>query len=428
MEVRHSAKVVGVNVYFCGGIAIMRKSLIIAAALLLAPAISQAKSLEDLLVEKGVITKAEATSATNSSATKVYWNNGTRFEFPDNGFTAGFATQLQERYTFTDYSEEGGQKNTSSFETIRARLDITGTALHNEFAYRLMPEFAGSSASLRDAYIQWNACDWAELKMGQYKTFLSRQYNSPSWKLLFPDRSLASDAFAWGRNPGLSGAWFTDDKMFVVKAGIFNGTSDGEGMNRPGVDTRHLGVISARVNPIGKIDAYDETDVDYTDDFAMSAGLTYGYGESANKLVENGPQVKVDDQRLSVDTIMKVQGLSLAGEFFWADLKPKGADDSANPLGFYVQAGYFLMPKKFEVAARYSYLDCDNGKGCTGSVYTNGEGIDQINEVTVALNYYFWKNNLKAALAWNFDNEQYINDNKDNNNTNRWMFQVSSYF
>src|SRR5262249_51589103 len=126
----------------------MRKSLIIAAALLVAaPAVSQAKTLEELLVEKGGITKTEAKNAgTSSAASKMYWNNGTRFEFPDNGFTAGFATHLEQRYEFFDDDEDFGGRDTSSFEVTKARLIISGTAMHNEFSYYLMPDFVGSKS------------------------------------------------------------------------------------------------------------------------------------------------------------------------------------------------------------------------------------------------------------------------------------------
>jgi hypothetical protein len=108
----------------------MRKGLVLAGLLALYPSMSQAKTLEDLLVEKGVITKHEASSAGDSGA-KVSWNDGTRFEFPATGFTAQLNTLWQGRYTFTDFDEDAGLKNTSSFNTERARIIVSGNALHN---------------------------------------------------------------------------------------------------------------------------------------------------------------------------------------------------------------------------------------------------------------------------------------------------------
>ena len=64
----------------------MRKLAIIAVLALLAPALCQAATLEELLVEKGVITQSEARGATSDGA-KAYYKGGTRLEFPDAGFT-----------------------------------------------------------------------------------------------------------------------------------------------------------------------------------------------------------------------------------------------------------------------------------------------------------------------------------------------------
>lgn len=412
----------------------MRKLLVLAAALLIAPAVTQAKTLEDLLVEKGVITKAEAHGATSSSASKVYWNNGTRFEFPDNGFTASFATFLQQRYTFTDNDEEAGRKNTSSFDVKAARIVISGTALNNEFAYHLEPDFSydgdGDGAygvELLDAYLTWNACDWAAIKMGQYKTFISRQFNTTDWKLQFPDRTVMSDYFDLGRQAGLSGEFATEDNMFVLSAGIFNGLSDGEGMNRSGVDTKHSGGLAVRINPIGQMDSYAEADVDYTEDFAMSLGAAYMFSNASSDMGLGAEDVDVNS--LSFDVNMKVQGFSLNGEFFWSNYDVDSSDDEPDVIGFYIQAGYFLMPKKFEVAARYGLLDCDNDDDAPArnTVGICNGGIDKVNEVGIALNYYWWKHNLKASLAYTFLNESPVGDGSDVN-TNKWMFQLSSYF
>jgi len=412
----------------------MRKLLILAAVLLIAPAVARAKSLEDLLVEKGVITKAEARGATSSSASKVYWNNGTRFEFPDSGFTASFATFLQERYTFTDNDEDAGLKNRSSFDVNTARIIISGTALNNEFAYYLEPDFSypgrdpnstSHGVQLLDAYLTWNACDWAAIKMGQYKTFISRQFNTADWKLQFPDRTVVSNYFDHGRQSGLSGQFATEDNMFVLSAGLWNGESDGEGMNISGLDTKHTGGIAVRINPMGKMDAHEEADVNYTEDFALSLGAAYLFSDGNTGIV--GGVEDFNMNTISVDAAMKYQGFSLNGEFFWAGFETDSMDDSVNPLGFYAQAGYFLMPKKFEVAARYGYLDCDDGQA--GS--RNGiscAGLDKQNEVGVALNYYWWKHNLKASVYYAFINESPEDEDASDINTNKWMFQLSSYF
>ena len=132
----------------------------------------------------------------------------------------------------------------------------------------------------------------------------------------------------------------------------------------------------------------------------------------------------------SVDANFKMRGLSVHGEFFYENLEN---DNSAlgnldtDALGFYTQVGYFVAPKKFEIAARYSLVDCDNGTviGCS----VNAQNANsKMNEATLSLNYYWWKHHLKGQLAYVYLNESPDNSAFDDVNTNRWLFQLSSYF
>ncbi|MBN8548818.1 MAG: hypothetical protein J0M12_05850 [Deltaproteobacteria bacterium] len=408
----------------------MRKLSIVAGLLLLAPAVSQAKTLDDLLVEKGVITKAEAMSASGAAASKTWWNQGTRWDFPSEGFTSQLNTTIQPRYTFTDADENAGQKNTSSFDMHLVALAVSGTALHEEFSYKLDAQFNSANAdtsgsttttnattSLRDAWLQWNACDWAHIRMGQFKTQYDRQFNVNDNTQQFADNSLASNTFNLGRQNGL-GAWgdFADG-MFQASAGVFNGQSTGEGQNRPGVDTKETGIVALRWNAMGKMDVQEEGDINWTEDMAVSIGGAYAYSDATQTIVGDFEQ-----NNIAADVNFKWQGWSLHGEYYYQTMNPDVGED-VKPSGFYAQAGYFVDPKKVEVAVRYSYVDCDNG------AFTQGlcSGSDSVNEVTVGLSYYWWKHNLKGQLNYVYDNQNVLGDG-DNINTDKWMFQLSSYF
>jgi phosphate-selective porin len=405
----------------------MRKVTILASLLLLAPAASQAKTLDDLLVEKGVITKAEAQAAGGSTTSKSYWKDGSVFEFPDSGFTAKINTFMQTRYAFIDNDEGAGKKNTSGFSVTKARIYVTGTAMHEEFKYYLDGDFVGvkgadgaQSTELKDAWLQWNACDWASLKMGQYKTQVSRQFNTSDHAIQFADRSVASDFFSLGRSQGLTASAKTDDGAWMGSAAIFNGLSDGEGINRGGVDTKHTGIAAVRWNAMGKMNSFEEGDIDFTDEMAVSLGAAYGYTEAMQAAA--GGNVK--QTNISVDGNMKYKGWSVHGEYFYENYDPEvdGAD-SQKPMGFYAQVGYFLEPKKWEVAGRYGLLDCDDGKAQNGMC----KGNEKVNEVAVGLNYFWWRHALKAQLNFVHLNERVLGDGEDVN-TNKWIFQLSSFF
>lgn len=408
----------------------MHKRILIAGLLALVPSLSEAKTLEDLLVEKGIVTKAEASAGTNAATTKVYYNHGTRMEFPDNGFTAQINTMAQSRYTFTDNDEDSGLRNTSSFDIVRARIIVSGTALHNEFSYFIQPDFVsngdGSSKSpeLLDAYITWHACDWMDVRMGQSKVNYDRQFNVHDAKLQFPDRSVASDFFNPGRQSGVgaTGNWL-DGKLWATAA-MYNGYSDGEGINRRGVDTNHAAALSVRWNALGNMDSYSEGDVEWSDDAAVSLGGSYLYSDSNNDLGD-GALTDVDTNAISVDVNFKGWGWSAHSELYYQSIDPDvSGSEEIEPIGFYVQGGYFLNPKKLEIAARYSYVDCDDGKAdgqCAGN--------DKLNGVSVSLNYHWWAHHLKAQLAYELLNEDTASDGSegDDLNTNRWILQISGY-
>lgn len=402
----------------------MRKSLIIAGVLLLSPGLSQAKTLEELLVEKGVITKGEASSAGDSGGS-VAWNNGSRFSYPSEGVTTTVSTQLQERYTYTDNDEDSGERNTSSFETRRARIIVSGTALHEEFSYVLQTDFVGSdddgtsSPELRDAYFKWQACDWAALKMGQFKTGVSRQFNTSSAKLQFVDRSVVSEYMDLDRQQGVGASFDPWDGQLLLGAAMFNGESDGEGRNRPGVDTSHTSVLNARWNALGKMDSHEEGDVNHTEDMAVSVGGAWAHSSQNNDL--GAGLEDADKDTFSFDANMKYQGWSVHGEYFYQNQDADSFEDSVDVNGFYVQAGVFLDPKVLEVAARYSLVDCDDGAAagdCSGN--------DSLSQAAATINYYFWKHNLKAQLGYEFLSEEPA-DGGDDINTNKWIFQLSAY-
>lgn len=124
------------------------------------------------------------------------------------------------------------------------------------------------------------------------------------------------------------------------------------------------------------------------------------------------------------DVNAKVKGFSAHAEYFYNSVDVDSISERVEPTGFYTQLGYFIVPKKFEIAARYGRLDCDSSEGLTGDC----EDSERINETGVYLNYFFWKHLLKAQLAYaNFGNRA-IASNKEDLNTNKWVFQLSSMF
>jgi len=409
----------------------MRKLIVLTAIMLLVPAVSQAKTLEELLVEKGVITKGEAASASASAPGTVHYAKGVRWEFSDKEVTGQLSTLIRTRYTFTDFDKDDSAhpKNTSSFDVTHARLIASGTVLDKEFSYLLQGDFVGDSnadgkktASLKDAYITYHACDWADLAIGQHKTGISRQFNVADQNLQFPDESVVSQYFNLGRQAGAWTGMKVPDMPLTFAAAIYNGNSDGEGINRSGVDTNHVGVLNARYN-FGEIDPYVESDINNSEDLGASIGAAVAFGQGHNDLTGTGTSESNDTFEANVDTILKIQGWSFSGEYYYRSIDPDGDGDNVKPQGFYAQAAYMILPSEFELAARYGYIDCDNGSGsgiCAGN--------KDVSSVDFSANYYFWGNELKAQLAWALLSENPEGSDGSDINTDRIIFNVSGLF
>jgi len=377
-----------------------------------------------LTITLGLMILPASASAQDFSSAKAHWSGGTRLEFPDQGFTTKINVQLQPRYEFTD--NDSGQDDTSSFRMRRARIQLEGTVLDKEFSYRIQTDFVGASSAgtrtpdLRDAYLQWNASDMAAFRMGQFKTAVGRQENNSSSKLQFPDRSVPSDYFTISRAQGARVAGKLGESV-RYQAGVFNGESAGEGRNRPGVDTRHTWDIGLRSDLIGKMDAFEEGDMKISEEMALNGGVTYTFSDARQ---DQGAGLDgVDIHRVSADLNYKFRGAAVHGEFFWLDNRPSTMDTSFSALGGYIQGGYYLVPEKWELAARYGVIECDDGAAsgiCSGN--------DYVHEAGISLNHYFWKHNLKAQLAYTYLNEDATASGVSGADTNKVIFQIAAYF
>lgn len=375
---------------------------------------ANAGTLEDLLIEQGMITKGQTASVSAAAIPKIYWNDGTRIEFPDTGFTTQITTFIKNAYIYTDKPQ--GQEDTSSFDVRNVRIVLSGSALNQEFNYRLEYDVALNRAL--DGFISWNTAPWLELKLGQFKTPMSRQFVNHSFKLMFPDASYASNYFSYGYQKAAKVTAKLLDGQLVAGASLTNGNSDGEGPYASGIDNKNMLTADLRWNALGKMNAYEESDVNYTEDLAMSFAAVYAYSPQMNKLGETTQELDVS--RVNLDANLKYQGLGINMEYYVSEENPEFGE-SWTTQGAYAQAGYFIVPGKFEAAGRWSFVDCDNGQGLGVC-----QGTDDYNQLTAGMNYYFAKYNLKAQLAYDYLRGRLTDDTSSRQN--RWMLQLIGIF
>ena len=164
---------------------------------------------------------------------------------------------------------------------------------------------------------------------------------------------------------------------------------------------------------------YGEGDLAYSEKPQLAVGGGFAYNPGVNTSTDNafvgldlanlnirrqlaafgnGRQLGlgiVDYSTWAADGVFKYRGFSLQGEFFFKNINrhektltclntnAAGACTTTAPnlfgnaLGFYVQSGYYLIPRTVELAARFSYWDPDTHSA-----------NDLIRETDVSLNWF----------------------------------------
>ena len=326
---------------------------------------------------------------TESSVNSAYGAVGDTKNYPTISGTAITARKLQE--------------DVSEFDVRRVRLVFEGFAFNPETTYFVQfrndtngtttqPTTTRSTTQLYDAYVDLKQIPLANLRIGQYRTLFGRQEYVSSALLQFVDRNFVAEAFVPNtidrRDQGIT--LLSDPAKHSVNYafGVFNGVGINLtrlGLNTPGNANELMYVGRVTADVLGK-PGYPEGDLGYSRTPQLAVGASYGYdgglqtnttGAGSNTQIStaiaslgNGRllnQGVVNLGTTGVDFIFKYKGLSLQGEGFVrnVDLRDQFLTSSlqrnhvGNATGFYVQGGYFLVPKTIEVVGRYSYMDPD---------------------------------------------------------------------
>ena len=326
---------------------------------------------------------------TESSVNSAYGAVGDTKNYPTISGTAITARKLQE--------------DVSEFDVRRVRLVFEGFAFNPETTYFVQfrndtngtttqPTTTRSTTQLYDAYVDLKQIPLANLRIGQYRTLFGRQEYVSSALLQFVDRNFVAEAFVPNtidrRDQGIT--LLSDPAKHSVNYafGVFNGVGINLtrlGLNTPGNANELMYVGRVTADVLGK-PGYPEGDLGYSRTPQLAVGASYGYdgglqtnttGAGSNTQIStaiaslgNGRllnQGVVNLGTTGVDFIFKYKGLSFQGEGFVrnVDLRDQFLTPSlqrnhvGNATGFYVQGGYFLVPKTIEVVGRYSYMDPD---------------------------------------------------------------------
>jgi phosphate-selective porin OprO/OprP len=350
-------------------------------------------------------------------------------------------------YTHFDgrfFLEEENRGSTTSFAFRRVRPEFRGTVA-KYFEFRLLPDFAGSTLVLQDAYVEAKYWRQIALRAGKFKTPYGIERLQSATAITFVERAI-SDNLVPNRDLGvvLFGELFLG--TLTYEGGIFNGVVDGSsGDVNPGDDFDFAGRIfaypfknstieQARGLGIGFAGTYGRENAS-TSSPALPAYRPSGRGNPFFRYVNTAATATAPANIAVADGVH--YRYSPQGTFYWGpfgllteynvsaqNVENGGVEDLVTNSAWQVATSFVLtgenasykgvVPNQpfnpftgtwgaFEIAFRYAQLDVDDDAFDKGFADPK-RAAEKAQEFTVGANWYL-NSNIKLAL--NYDRTWY---------------------
>lgn len=313
--------------------------------LILADSFSQSTNdVLNLLISNKTISQSQADSIRAEAALSQQQADASKKSF---FITAARQMQLTgfTQVRFQAFQESGKH---SSFDIRRARVDLKGS-ITPVFSYRLQADFAGNP-KLLDGYGEIKLADYFTITAGQFKIPFSMENLAPVNKMEMIDFSQVVEALVArtkdvignqnGRDIGVQfgGTIFKikDLPLIEYRLGVFNGS----GINVADTANSAKDIVGRLI-------------------FTPLKGLTFGggYYKGWDKAIK--PDVPGQSQtrnRVGGEFSYVTTSFSLKGEYI------SGKDGKTSRAGWYIQAGYFVIPQKLQVLGKYDVYDPNTSK------------------------------------------------------------------
>jgi phosphate-selective porin OprO and OprP len=255
------------------------------------------------------------------------------------------SNRVQVRFTHED--PDGGEER-GSFRIRRAVTKLDGWIYNRNVTYELQVDWTSTASPLLDANVAYTFGPGLTVKGGQFKVPFARQQIVSSGAQQFVDRSIVTTAFAPGRDIGVQFSGHAAGKRIEWRSGIFNGG----GINRTVNDNgEFLYVARVMYQPWGDV-RYSEGDFERTGRPLLAIGAALENNDLRGSTAGND----IDRTTLSTDLTLRYRGLFAFAEYFARGNTPEVGTDF-DSSGIQLQAGYFIIPGRFELAGRWGRVD-----------------------------------------------------------------------
>ena len=356
----------------------------------------------------------------NKIKIKTKKGTGLTFQTADKNYKLkmGFFGQFLGNYTDAD-NEEG-----LGFSVRSLWLIWNGNAFAPWMKYTFQYDLAGGA--LKDMRLSFAKNKAFVPTLGQYKVPFNREFLNSITALQLVGTSIIDDYFRYGRDIGGGVYGFLGDGMIRYDAGVFQG--EGANQKNDKGDTGMLWAARVQASLMGGNAKKVKENFAKRPTLMVAAavaGIDVEDGSDGNIGIPSGER-ELESGRVTsfaADINYRDPRFNLTGEYIgrWANPDNAGVD-SAYDQGFRVQGGFFLLPKRIELASRYAMVIFDDGANVFG-----GNDLDNVWTFTQGLNYYLSGNHRwKVQLDYTFQREEDLAGVESDENIVR--AQVQTYF
>jgi hypothetical protein len=342
-----------------------------------------------------VLADADLRASLLQDGTTAGWDKGFFLASADGKFRLQVGGQIQVRWVYNVQEKTAasdGDDNREGFEVRRAKLKFKGHLLDPTWKYNIVGAFDHDDSGgqgdfdLEDATITKDFENGFEVMFGQFKLPFLREELISSSKQLAADRSLVNEKFNQDRTVGVQLGYRGD--QFRVFGAYSNGFKT---KNTSAIfeDTEMALTARAEWLATGSWKQFGDFTSPRGSDtaFMMGAAIHYERQEFGTTSPVDGENDRVT---WTVDASAEFDGANL-----FAAVIGNSLDDgmSFDQLGIVVQGGYYFTDE-WEGFIRYEWGDLDDSSSA-GPAGSLDPTVEDLNLVTVGVNRYFNKHNLK---------------------------------
>ncbi len=301
-------------------------------------------------------TDSPAVIATAPPAEPAGYEDGFRLATGPESFSLKMNGFVQARYTWLE--PDAGDR-VQNFDLALARLALGGGAFDEKVSYLFQLEASTfgdtNRLSLLDGWIQYRLTPSASVKAGRILLPYSRQFLTHPGNLLFTDLSAADYAFNLPRATGVHAA--AERGRFSVEGAVANSVRALDAAGQQNHDGK-LAVLGraelAILKPYGYLESSPAA--------ASAPQLSVGVAAHYNPVGEGSSfqSVRPGDRTRGMTVDAGYRGSRVSMQAAWYARRNEAAGGRRSDRGGYAQAGFYLVPRAWELAGRVSFVDFGN--------------------------------------------------------------------